>query len=134
MRDLFNILIKLNDFLTEFPFTDEYTIPAGTTAMIVTYMLHRNPEVYPKPEQFIPERFLPENSYGRHPYAYIPFSAGPRNCIGQKFAILEEKAVISAVLRNYKIEAIDRREDLTLLGELILRPKDGLRLKITPRV
>lgn len=53
--------------------------------------------------------------------------------IGQKFALLEEKSVLSAVLRNYRIEAIDRREDLTLLGELILRPKDGLRVKITRR-
>lgn len=55
---------------------DNYTIPVGTTAMIVTYMLHRNPEIYPTPEKFIPERFLPENCKGRHPYAYIPFSAG----------------------------------------------------------
>ncbi|KAG4068382.1 hypothetical protein HA402_007902 [Bradysia odoriphaga] len=111
----------------------EYTIPAGTTAIIVTYLLQRDANVFPNPEQFNPDNFLPENCYGRHPYAYIPFSAGPRNCIGQKFAILEEKSVISAVLRKYKVEAIDRREDLTLLGELILRPKDGLRVKITNR-
>lgn len=65
---------------------DKYTIPSGTTAIIVTYMLHRDPNVFAHPEKFNPDNFLPERCENRHPYAYIPFSAGPRNCIGKGYS------------------------------------------------
>ncbi|XP_053682550.1 cytochrome P450 4c3-like [Sabethes cyaneus] len=119
--------------LTEDVLIDEYTIPATANAIIVLYQLHRDPEVFPNPEKFDPDRFLPENIVGRHQYAYIPFSGGPRNCIGQKFGLLEEKAVFTAILRKYRIESLDRREDITLYGELVLKSKYGLNIKLFRR-
>ncbi|XP_029710556.1 cytochrome P450 4c3-like [Aedes albopictus] len=119
--------------LTEDVQVDDYIIPSGTTTMIVVYQLHRDPTVFPNPDKYNPDNFLPENCSGRHPYAYIPFSAGPRNCIGQKFAILEEKIVLSTVLRKFRIEAVERREDVKLLGDLVLRPRDGLKIRVSRR-
>ena len=59
-------------------------IPAGTNVIMAPFLLHRDPKIFPDPDNFIPERFLPEHCAKRHPYSYLPFSAGPRNCIGQK--------------------------------------------------
>jgi cytochrome P450 family 4 len=97
------------------------------------YNVHRNPVYFPNPEKFDPDNFLPEKVLKRHPYAYIPFSAGPRNCIGQKFALLEEKTALSSILRHYEVRSLDKREDIHLMVELILRPEEGLQVIITPR-
>ncbi|XP_013913094.1 PREDICTED: cytochrome P450 4V2 [Thamnophis sirtalis] len=75
-----------------------YKIPKGTDVIIVPYALHRDPDNFPEPQEFKPERFFPENSAERHPYAYIPFSAGLRNCIGM---YIEQSSITLGFLKNY---------------------------------
>ncbi|KAH7727009.1 CYP31B1 protein [Aphelenchoides avenae] len=83
----------------------EHVIPDGTQMIINAYLIHRDPRHWPDPELFIPERFLTNNATGRHAYAFVPFSAGSRNCIGQRFAMMEEKTMLVWLLK-----ALSRRE------------------------
>lgn len=62
----------------------KYTVPAGATVVITTFLLHRDKKIYgPNPTKFDPDNFLPERQANRHYYAFIPFSAGPRSCVGK---------------------------------------------------
>ncbi|XP_018393740.1 PREDICTED: cytochrome P450 4C1-like [Cyphomyrmex costatus] len=111
---------------------ETYLVPVGTILQINIYGVNRNPNFWPNPEVFHPNRFLPEKNRNRHPYSYITFSAGPRNCIGQRFAMLEMKTMIASLVHNFYLEPVDYLKNLPLQLGLILRLSHPLRIKFVP--
>uniref|UniRef100_A0A8D2D793 Uncharacterized protein n=1 Tax=Sciurus vulgaris TaxID=55149 RepID=A0A8D2D793_SCIVU len=109
---------------------DGRVIPKGNVCAISIFGIHHNPSVWPDPEVYDPSRFDPENPQKRSPLAFIPFSAGPRNCIGQTFAMSEMKVVLALTLLRFRVLPDDtepRRKP-----ELILRAEGGLWLRVEP--
>ncbi|XP_055948111.1 cytochrome P450 4V2-like isoform X2 [Argiope bruennichi] len=110
-----------------------HTLPEGSACIIQPYFLHRDEEVFPDPERFNPERFSSTNIHKIPEYAYIPFSAGSRNCIGKTFAKMELKVIISSVLRNFSIESLDTRDKVQMLASITLSPSHPIRFRIIHR-
>ncbi|XP_066260171.1 cytochrome P450 4d8-like [Euwallacea similis] len=106
-------------------------IPKGINVTLCPYAVHRKALYFENPEEFIPERF--ENFTGKLPFSYIPFSAGPRNCIGQKFAMMEILCTISKILRNFKLSPAFPEHKIQIVAESILISKNGVKISIQER-
>lgn len=110
-----------------------HRVPEGTDVWFNVKALHMDSELYPEPELFKPERFLGESSNRLHPYGYATFSLGPRNCVGQKYAIIELKTILAHVLKRFHVTTTVPLSDLVLTFEIILRCKTPLTTIFTPR-
>lgn len=108
-------------------------VPAGCTVIVGTFKLHRTESIYPDPDVFNPDNFLPEKSANRHYYSFIPFSAGPRSCVGRKYAMLKLKVILSTVLRNFKVCSGSTENNWQLQADIILKRTDGFKISLQPR-
>lgn len=111
----------------------DYTVPAGCTVVIATFKIHRQPHIYPNPDTFDPDNFLPEKTANRHYYAFVPFSAGPRSCVGRKYAMLKLKIVLSTILRNFRVISDIKEPDFRLQADIILKRAEGFKVRLEPR-
>ncbi|XP_037360287.1 cytochrome P450 4F3 [Talpa occidentalis] len=109
---------------------DGRVIPKGIICLISIFGTHHNPSVWPDPEVYDPFRFDTENIKERSPLAFIPFSAGPRNCIGQTFAMTEMKVVLALTLLRFRV--LPDEQEPRRKPELILRAEGGLWLRLEP--
>ncbi|XP_053552727.1 cytochrome P450 3A9 [Bombina bombina] len=110
------------------------TIPKGTITMIPAFVLHKDPEYWPEPEEFRPERFNKENRETQNPYTFLPFGAGPRNCIGMRFALLSMKTAITVLLQNFSFRpCAETLIPMEFSTNGFLQPKKPIVLKIISR-
>jgi cytochrome P450 len=104
-----------------------FHLPKGSAVFISHFHTHHLPELYPDPERFAPDRWL---SIEPTPYEYLPFSAGPRMCIGATFAMLEMKLVLAMILQHCQpVLPADSRVDYVAIPTL--SPKNGLPMLIS---
>ena len=102
-----------------------YRVPKGSLVFVIPFVIHRRPKLWPNPDRFDPDRFAPEHVAVRPRFAYIPFSGGPRGCIGSQFAMVEALLIVATIAQRYRIVLVPgqsiRPEPL-----ITLRPKPGI--------
>lgn len=98
-----------------------YMIPAGMPVLLSPFLTHRHPDFWPHPERFDPERFTPAHVAGRPHFAFFPFGGGPRQCIGQHFALIEAHLTLATIAQRYR---------LRVASDAPIEPEPGVTLRM----
>ncbi|OWF42682.1 cytochrome P450 4F4-like [Mizuhopecten yessoensis] len=111
---------------------DGVILPASIDVMVQIDCINHHPDNWPDHEKFRLDRFEDHASSDKDPFSYVPFSAGPRNCIGQNFALNEMKVILAKVLNRFRI-VLDEDHEVVALAEVVMKAKDGIKVKLLPR-
>jgi cytochrome P450 len=109
-----------------------YAIPARTDVFICPFLLHRHPAYWDQPERFRPERFAEADVEERHRFSYIPFSVGPRHCIGENMAMFEMLVHIQQASRRFRLTRTGAAP-IELEAQINLRPRSNLMMTVEAR-
>ena len=120
------------------------TLPKGAAMVIPIWWIHRSPHNWKDPDEFRPQRFLVDkvdgkagrraNSEGAHPYAWIPFSGGQCNCVGQRFAMLEAVAALGALVYHLDFTYASDQPVVSVTTSFVQKPRDGIPMRVRARV
>jgi cytochrome P450 len=110
-----------------------YPVPQGTGITAITYVVHRDSRWYDNPEQFLPERWKDDLLKRIPRFAYFPFGYGPRQCIGNSFALMEANLVLATLAQHFRFTLLPDHPVIPL-ASITLRPRHGLHVQLEPRV
>jgi cytochrome P450 len=107
-----------------------YPVAPGELVFMSPFVVHRRPALWPDPERFDPERFAPAQSAGRHRFAYFPFGGGPRQCIGNQFAVMEAVVILAMLAQRYRLDLV-AGHPVEPHALITLRPRYGVRMVVS---
>uniref|UniRef100_A0A8C0AQI4 Cholesterol side-chain cleavage enzyme, mitochondrial n=1 Tax=Buteo japonicus TaxID=224669 RepID=A0A8C0AQI4_9AVES len=122
------VAVTLQRYTTQEIILQDYRIPPKTLVQVGLYAMGRDPEVFPKPEQFSPQRWL---AAGPKHFKGLGFGFGPRQCLGRRIAELEMQLFLMQILENFKIETM-RAVEVGTKFDLILIPDKPIYLTLRP--
>ena len=107
-------------------------IPAGSIVLLSPYVTHRHPRFWANPEDFDPDRFETSRQGDRPPFAYFPFGGGPRQCIGNSFAMMELVLVVTTIAQRCELD-LPPGEPVDTGPSITLRAARPIRMRVSRR-
>ncbi|KAK2151982.1 hypothetical protein LSH36_343g00001 [Paralvinella palmiformis] len=122
----------ISRLLTKEMTIDGKTLPKNSIVDIQLYNMHHNPQIWKNNMVYDPSRFDPDKIENMDSFAFVPFSAGPRNCIGQNFAMHEMKTILARIFRMFDV-SLDPNYKVEKRVAIVMKTSNGIRVNLSKR-